>query len=37
MGTGEAGEAGDLVQELVVKEQNQDIVPAVEEPVLAKV
>ena len=37
VGIGEAGEAGDLVQEPVGEEQNQDIVPAVEEPVLAKV
>ena len=37
MGTGEAGEAGDLVQEPVGEEQNQDMVPAVDEPVMAMV
>ena len=37
MGTGEVGEAGDLVQEPVGEEQNQDTVPAVDTTVLAKV
>ena len=37
MRTGEAGGAGDIVQEPVGEEQNQDTVPAVDEPVMAKV
>ena len=37
MRTGEAGGAGDIVQEPVEEEQNQDTVPAVDNTVMAKV